>query len=828
MKLIRLITALLSFGIMAHAQVQQGGPLYVPSAGGPILGTTTVTMTNAACNVLSPGATCTLTAPGAAAARPWYLNQNLTGTCGGSSSITYPLGQHYIFSNSCGSAVTMGGATGATVSIPGGVENYEVNSPDGANYYAVGTITAVTGTAPVVATPSGSTVDISLPNAVTGPGSGATVGNLMSQGNTSGTSALDSGIAETDLALLDSANRFTSPQLFYGGGYLPELATATSGVNYNSNVLNLLGSYWAGFAPTSDGWTIQDVVGTGSTPSSTLTIAHQATGGVPTGKVALPATTISNGISQQSPCLADGTGGGVCVPASGNVASATYALNTQCYGAGCPNDNQWQAPWPTGLTMSLATGYPLGSSDTSAVVNCVSGILAKGAVVTTAEEEIIFTGLSVNTPSTGLCTLTGLQRGVHGTIPVAVPVVRGNMNEVVSETSSCSSCAVITQWSNQPQFATGSQTNPGIGASLYTYGNVYFNAGYVRVPFNSTLELDALPSSDGLATDVYGHVTAQTAANLASILGLTYVSPSFVKMTAAGTFALDTNTYLTSLSGALLATGATTGATTQAQTFTDGVIPSNLTVGYIPYAESTDKKLVNSPVYTDGTNVGIGTTSPGANLELSGNGSAPSANTPTFRVGDSVTTVAVLDFGLDMSNSNGWIQARNKSSGIYNTLLLNPLGGNVSIGTANQFQVSSTGVASMAAGSTVNSTAICLADGTNCPAFGGSLSCSNLAFGPGAGTSPTCISVNGVDGTHQVQINTGTLPTPTNILYTLTFTATRGHNTYCSFSPADSNSTTFSATAQAYVSGGSATSYYIFANGTAPATSQLTYNVNCP
>ena len=36
------------------------------------------------------------------------------------------------------------------------------------------------------------------------------------------------------------------------------------------------------------------------------------------------------------------------------------------------------------------------------------------------------------------------------------------------------------------------------------------------------------------------------------------------------------------------------------------------------------------------------------------------------------------------------------------------------VGTANQFQVSSTGVASMAAGSTVNSTAICLADGTGC------------------------------------------------------------------------------------------------------------------
>jgi hypothetical protein len=47
-------------------------------------------------------------------------------------------------------------------------------------------------------------------------------------------------------------------------------------------------------------------------------------------------------------------------------------------------------------------------------------------------------------------------------------------------------------------------------------------------------------------------------------------------MTGAGMFALDTNTYLTSLSGALLATGATTGATSQAQTFTDGVTLSNL------------------------------------------------------------------------------------------------------------------------------------------------------------------------------------------------------------------------------------------------------------
>ena len=56
----------------------------------------------------------------------------------------------------------------------------------------------------------------------------------------------------------------------------------------------------------------------------------------------------------------------------------------------------------------------------------------------------------------------------------------------------------------------------------------------------------------------------KTSANLQSLSGLTYASTSFVKMTNAGTFALDTNIYLTSLSGAVLTdqtSGQTIGAT---------------------------------------------------------------------------------------------------------------------------------------------------------------------------------------------------------------------------------------------------------------------------
>ena len=71
---------------------------------------------------------------------------------------------------------------------------------------------------------------------------------------------------------------------------------------------------------------------------------------------------------------------------------------------------------------------------------------------------------------------------------------------------------------------------------------------------------------------------------------------------------------------AILADGSITGAVSQAQIFTMGVKLYNLTQGYIPYASGATKLLSNSPIYTDGTNVGIGTTDPGAyKLNVNGN-----------------------------------------------------------------------------------------------------------------------------------------------------------------------------------------------------------------
>ncbi len=124
--------------------------------------------------------------------------------------------------------------------------------------------------------------------------------------------------------------------------------------------------------------------------------------------------------------------------------------------------------------------------------------------------------------------------------------------------------------------------------------------------------------------------------NLTSLSGLTYASTSFVKMTAAGTFALDTNTYylasnpngyttntgtVTTVSvvsangfAGTVATDTTTPAITLSTTIT-GLLKGNGTAISAATA-NTDYLAVNNPVYTGTLSTGTLTYTP-ANLFLS-------------------------------------------------------------------------------------------------------------------------------------------------------------------------------------------------------------------
>ncbi len=85
---------------------------------------------------------------------------------------------------------------------------------------------------------------------------------------------------------------------------------------------------------------------------------------------------------------------------------------------------------------------------------------------------------------------------------------------------------------------------------------------------------------------------------------------------------------------------------------------------------------------------GIGTTSPVNKFEVVTTAADPASSGATangnLRIGATGTNVHVLDFGLSSTSTFSWLQARSKSAyGTTYHLALNPIGGNVGIGTTN-------------------------------------------------------------------------------------------------------------------------------------------------
>jgi streptogramin lyase len=310
-------------------------------------------------------------------------------------------------------------------------------------------------------------------------------------------------------------------------------------------------------------------------------------------------------------------------------------------------------------------------------------------------------------------------------------------------------------------------------------------AANITATSNSTLT--TLPSLSLPYSQVSG---TPTLGNWAALNYPTYVSPSFVKMTAAGTFALDTNTY---------------------GTFT---LPS-LTSGSVLFSNGSTIAQDNSNFFWDATNhrLGIGTTSPAAALDvLTTNPLAlnltSSAYATTFYLNN--TSAAGHNWALESTGTGSgfgtgllalWdatasiepISFSSTAVTTYVPLTVTATGnssfaGNVSIGdttatsmfnvgTANQFRVSSIGVSSAGAGSTdLNGSGVpeahCLADGTgggvcgtSTPAFSAITSATNTtaAMVVGSGAS---LGASGTGTINATALNGATFASPGPIGFT--------------------------------------------------------------
>lgn len=119
---------------------------------------------------------------------------------------------------------------------------------------------------------------------------------------------------------------------------------------------------------------------------------------------------------------------------------------------------------------------------------------------------------------------------------------------------------------------SGSDGTLSVDTSTYLTGNQSISLSGAVTGSGTTAITTTLATNIVGASNMKGASSTQLANGSAGNL---------LKSLGDGTFGWDTSTYLTSLSGALLATGATTGATSQAQVFTNGVKLSNLTPGRV-------------------------------------------------------------------------------------------------------------------------------------------------------------------------------------------------------------------------------------------------------
>ena len=129
---------------------------------------------------------------------------------------------------------------------------------------------------------------------------------------------------------------------------------------------------------------------------------------------------------------------------------------------------------------------------------------------------------------------------------------------------------------------------------------------------NTYAEVTTSAFGRGLLNAVSG--TMVTGLNADQIDG--YHAAGLWRTDNAGSTSYDWSAKNLTLAGSI--TGATTitaSSTIQATT----AKLTNLTDGYLPYHVSDTSGLANSPIYTDGTNVGIGTTSPSQKLDVIGN-----------------------------------------------------------------------------------------------------------------------------------------------------------------------------------------------------------------
>jgi hypothetical protein len=232
-----------------------------------------------------------------------------------------------------------------------------------------------------------------------------------------------------------------------------------------------------------------------------------------------------------------------------------------------------------------------------------------------------------------------------------------------------------TNWDTAYTNRITSLTTTGTGAAT-----LVANVLNIPTPPAATFTSLTTTGSSGASTLLAGVLNVPTytlsglggqplATNLTSLSGLTYASASFVKMTAAGTFALDTNTYQTSLT---FSTGLTNSSGTVTSNLSTGVSGGQSVVGGTAASNSLTlsstsnatkgKLLFGTSAYDEVNNrLGIGTASPSFALDVSGTGRFTgnlTTNITTTQIAYSSSGILSGSSNLYWDNTNNYLVNR--------------------------------------------------------------------------------------------------------------------------------------------------------------------------
>jgi len=121
---------------------------------------------------------------------------------------------------------------------------------------------------------------------------GGSASNQVFVSSSNGTATL-TGISAANLVQTVSSNVFTGFNQFVGNNLLLlNLTAATSGLNQTSPLFILEGQYWTGSASMADSWTLENSLGSGSNPVSTLMLGHTGSSG--TAYVSMPNLSLTS------------------------------------------------------------------------------------------------------------------------------------------------------------------------------------------------------------------------------------------------------------------------------------------------------------------------------------------------------------------------------------------------------------------------------------------------------------------------------------------------------------------------------------------------------